>query len=104
MIDNMIIMFAQSKVGWGILGALGLIAGVFVVYYISFAIYLIAASVYSGAKLIPESYRVWREDWAATHDTSWAGAQLGVTMPDGGEPVDEEKKEEKKEKEKEKEA
>ena len=33
----------------------------------------------------------------ATHDTSWAGAQLGVTMPDGGEPLDEEKKEEKKE-------
>jgi hypothetical protein len=102
MIDQMILMFAQSKVGWGVLGAIGLVAAVFVVYYISFAIYLIAASIYSGVKLIPESYRVWREDWVAMHDTSWAGAQLGVTMPDGGEPV--EKKEEEKKEEKEKEA
>jgi hypothetical protein len=104
MIDNMIVMFAQSKVGWGVFGALGLIAGVFVVYYISFALYLIAASVYSGVKQIPESYRIWREDWVAAHDTTWAGAQLGVTMPDGGEPVDEKKKEENKETGKEKEA
>ena len=93
MIDHMIIMFAQSKVGWGILGAIGLVATVFAVYYISFAIYLIVASIYSGVKLIPESYRVWRADLAAAYDTSWAGAELGVTMPDGGEPVDEEEKE-----------
>ena len=38
MIDQMILMFAQSKVGWGVLGAIGLVAAVFVVYYISFAI------------------------------------------------------------------
>ena len=101
MIDQMILMFAQSKVGWGVLGAIGLIAAVFVVYYISFAIYLIAASIYSGVKLIPESYRIWRDDWVATYDTSWAGAQLGVTMPDGGEPVEKKEEEEKEEKEKE---
>ena len=95
MIDHMIIMFTQTKVGWGILGAMGLLATVFAVYYISFAIYLIVASAYSGFKLIPESYRIWREDFAATYDTSWGGAELGVTMPDGGEPVDEEGKEEK---------
>jgi len=99
MIDQMIIMFTQSKVGWGILGAIGLIATVFAVYYISFAIYLIVASIYSGVKLIPESYRIWRTDLAATYDPIWGGAELGVTMPDGGEPVDKEKKEEKKEKE-----
>ena len=93
MIDHMIIMFTQTKVGWGILGAMGLLATVFAVYYISFAIYLIVASLYSGAKLIPESYRIWREDFAATYDTAWSGAELGVTMPDGGEPVDEEEKE-----------
>ena len=93
MIDHMIIMFTQTKVGWGILGAMGLLATVFAVYYISFAIYLIVASLYSGAKLIPESYRIWREDFAATYDTSWGGAELGVNMPDGGEPVDEEEKE-----------
>ena len=97
MIDHMIIMFAQSKVGWGILGAIGLVATVFAVYYISFAIYLIVASIYSGVKLIPESYRIWRADLAAAYDTSWAGAELGVTMPDGGEPVDEEEKEKEKE-------
>jgi hypothetical protein len=97
MIDHMIIMFAQSKVGWGILGAIGLVATVFAVYYISFAIYLIVASIYSGVKLIPESYRVWRADLAAAYDTSWAGAELGVTMPDGGEPVDEEEEEKEKE-------
>ncbi len=95
MLDHMIIMFTQTKVGWGILGAMGLLATVFAVYYISFAIYLIVASAYSGFKLIPESYRIWREDFAATYDTSWGGAELGVTMPDGGEPVDEEEKEEK---------
>jgi hypothetical protein len=93
MIDHMIIMFTQTKVGWGILGAMGLLATVFAVYYISFAIYLIVASLYSGAKLIPESYRIWREDFAATYDTAWGGAELGVTMPDGGEPVEEEKEE-----------
>ena len=93
MIDHMIIMFTQTKVGWGILGAMGLLATVFAVYYISFAIYLIVASLYSGVKLVPESYRIWREDFAATYDTSWGGAELGVTMPDGGEPVDEEEKE-----------
>jgi hypothetical protein len=94
MVDQLINMLTQGIVGWGILGALGLIATVFAVYYISFAIYLIVASIYSGVKLIPESYRIWRADWVAAHDTSWAGAQLGFTMPDGGEPVDEEKKEE----------
>ena len=97
MIDHMIIMFTQTKVGWGILGAMGLLATAFAVYYISFAIYLIVASAYSGFKLIPESYRIWREDFAATYDTSWGGAELGVTMPDGGEPVDEEEEEEEKE-------
>lgn len=102
MIENMIITLAQGKVGWAVFGMLGLIATVFAVYYISFAIYLIVASAYSGFKLIPESYRIWREDLAADYGTSWGGAQLGVTMPDGGEPVD--KKEEEKEEEKEKEA
>ena len=99
MIDNMIITLAQGKVGWAVFGMIGLIATVFAVYYISFAIYLIVASAYSGFKLIPESYRIWREDLAADYGTSWGGAQLGVTMPDGGEPV--EKEEEEKEEEKE---
>jgi hypothetical protein len=102
MIENMIITLAQGKVGWAVFGMLGLIATVFAVYYISFAIYLIVASLYSGYKLIPESYRIWREDLAADYGTSWGGAQLGVTMPDGGEPVD--KEEEEKEEEKEEEA
>ncbi len=92
MIDQIILMLADSKVGWGILGAIGLVATVFAVYYISFAIYLIVASIYSGVKLIPESYRIWREDLAA--DYAWGNAELGVTMPDGGEPVEEEKEEE----------
>jgi len=95
MIDQMILVFAQSKVGWGVLGAIGLIATVFAVYYISFAIYLIVASIYSGVKLIPESYRIWREDLAAAYDPAWGGAELGVTMPDGGEPVEEEEEKEK---------
>ena len=97
MIDQIIIMLTQGVVGWGVLGAIGLIATVFAVYYISFAIYLIVASIYSGVKLIPESYRIWRADLAATYDTAWSGAELGVTMPDGGEPIEEEKKEEEKE-------
>jgi hypothetical protein len=101
MIDHMILMFTQSIVGWGVLGAIGLIAAVFIVYYISFALYLIAASIYSGAKLLPESYRILRAELADTYyGTAWGGAELGVTMPDGGEPVEEEgKEEEKKEKE-----
>lgn len=93
MLDQMIILFMETKVGWAVFGMIGLVASVFIVYYISFAIYLIVASLYSGAKLIPESYRIWREDFAATYDTAWGGAELGVTMPDGGEPVDEEEKE-----------
>ena len=98
MIENMIITLAQGKVGWAVFGMLGLIATVFAVYYISFAIYLIVASAYSGFRLIPESYRIWREDLAADYGTSWGGAQLGVTMPDGGEPVDKEEEEKEKEK------
>ena len=94
MIDQII---TQSLVGWGVLGAIGLIATVFALYYISFAVYLIVASIYSGVKLIPESYRIWRADLAATYDTAWGGAELGVTMPDGGEPVEERKKEKEKE-------
>ena len=97
MIDQMILTIAQGKVGWAVLGMIGLIATVFAVYYISFAIYLIVASIYSGFKLIPESYRIMREDFAAAYDTSWGGAELGVTMPDGGEPI--EKEEEAKEEE-----
>jgi hypothetical protein len=104
MIDQMILTIAQGKVGWAVLGMIGLIATVFAVYYISFAIYLIVASIYSGFKLIPESYRIMREDFAAAHPaTSWGGAQLGVTMPDGGEPVEKEE-EVKEEEEEEKEA
>jgi hypothetical protein len=99
MVDQIIIMLTQGIVGWGILGAIGLIATVFVVYYISFALYLIAASIYSGVKLIPESYRIWRTDLADRYDPAWGGVELGVTMPDGGEPVEEEEKEEEKEKE-----
>ena len=97
MIENMIITLAQGKVGWAVFGMIGAIATVFAVYYVSFAIYLIVASVYSGFKLIPESYRIWREDVAADYGPAWGGAQLGVTMPDGGEPVKEEEKEEKEE-------
>jgi hypothetical protein len=97
MIDQMILMIAQGKVGWVLIGAIGTVAMVFAVYYISFALYLIFASMYSGFKLIPGSYRIWREDMAATYDTSWGNAQLGVTMPDGGEPVDEEEEKEEKE-------
>ena len=93
MIDHIILMFTQSIVGWGVLGAIGLIAAVFIVYYISFAIYLIAASIYSGVKLLPESYRTIRAELADTYGTAWGGAELGVTMPDGGEPVEEEEKE-----------
>jgi hypothetical protein len=99
MIDHMIIMLAQSKIGWGVLGVIGLIATVFIVYYISFAIYLIVASIYSGAKLLPESYRALRADLAAAYDTGWGGAELGVTMPDGGEPIEEKEEEEKEEEE-----
>ena len=97
MIDHMIILLAQSKIGWGVVGAIGLIATIFIVYYISFAVYLIVASIYSGVRLLPESYRAIRADLAAAYDTSWAGAELGVTMPDGGEPI--EKKEEEEEEE-----
>jgi len=100
MLDNIILALSEGIVGWGVLGAFILIAAVFAVYYISFAIYLIVASVYSGAKLIPESYRIWREDLAAGYEVGWGRAELGVTMPDGGEPVEEkEEKEEEKEKE-----
>jgi hypothetical protein len=104
MIDQMIITLAQSKIGWGIIGAIGLVATVFAVYYISFAIYLIVASIYSGVKLLPESYRIWRTDLAETYGAAWGGAELGVTMPDGGEPVEDKEKEKEEEKEKEKEA
>jgi hypothetical protein len=93
MIDQMIISIAQGKVGLLIMGAIVLIATLFAVYYISFALYLIFASIYSGFKLIPESYRIWREELASKYDTSWGTAQLGVTMPDGGEPVEEKEKE-----------
>jgi hypothetical protein len=95
MIDQMIIMLTQSKLGLVIIGGIGLIGVLFVVYYIAFALYLIFASIYSGIKLIPESYRIWREDLAATYEAAWGNAQLGVTMPDGGEPVDEEEEEKK---------
>jgi hypothetical protein len=108
MIDQMILMLTQTKVGVGIIGAIGVIAAVFAVYYISFAIYLIIGSIYSGFKLIPHSYRIWREDLATGYHMGWGGAELGVTMPDGGEPVEKKEKEEKKveeeEEEKEKDA
>ena len=93
MLDHMIIIFTETKVGWAVVGMIGVIASVFIVYYISFAIYLIVASLYSGVKLIPESYRIWREDLAAEYGPAWGGAELGVTMPDGGEPIDEEEEE-----------
>jgi len=101
MTEQILTMIGQGKIGWTILGAIGLIAGVFAVYYITFAIYLIVTSIYSGVKLLPESFRIWREEWVGAHETSWAGAQLGVTMPDGGEPVEKKEEAEKKGKEKE---
>ncbi|MDX1775397.1 MAG: hypothetical protein R3297_02335 [Desulfobulbales bacterium] len=85
-------ILTQGFISWGVLGAIGIIAGVFALYYISFAVYLIAASIYSGFKLIPESYRIWRAELAANYGTAWGGAELGVTMPDGGEPVEDNKK------------
>jgi len=95
MLEHIITTATQGIIGWSILGAIGLIAALFAVYYIAFALYLIGASVYSGVKLIPESYRIWRSDLAVGYDTDWGGAELGVTMPDGGEPIAEEEKEEK---------
>jgi hypothetical protein len=108
MIDQIILMLTQTKAGLGIIGVVGVIAAVFAVYYISFALYLIFGSIYSGFKLIPQSYRIWREELATGYHMGLGGAELGVTMPDGGEPVEKEEKEEKKdaeeEEEKEKEA
>ena len=105
MIDYMILMISQTKVGWVIVGVFGLIAAFFAVYYIAFALYLIGASIYTGIKLIPQSYRIWREDLAASYGSVWHGAEIGVTMPDGGKPVEKKEKkepeEEKEEKEKE---
>ena len=95
MLDQMIIIFSETKVGWAVVGMIGLIAAVFIVYYISFAIYLIVASLYSGIKLLPQSYGIWKEELAETYGPAWGGAELGVTMPDGGEPIDEEEEEEK---------
>ena len=97
MLDQMIIIFSETKVGWAVVGMIGLIASVFIVYYISFAIYLIVASLYSGIKLLPESYGIWKEELAETYGPAWGGAELGVTMPDGGEPIDEEEEKEEKE-------
>ena len=90
MIDYMIIMLTQTKVGLGFIGTIAVVAGIFATYYILFAITLIIGSIYSGIKLIPESYRVVRAELAGTYDTAWGDATLGVTMPDGGEPVSEE--------------
>ena len=47
--------------------------------------------------MLPESCRILRAEFAATHDVAWGGGELGLTMPDGGDPIDEEKKEEEKE-------
>ncbi|MFC1837568.1 hypothetical protein ACFLYW_02680 [Thermodesulfobacteriota bacterium] len=85
MIEQTIITLAQGKVGWTVLGSIGVIAGFFMVYYISFAIYVFLSSIYSGFKLIPENYRIWRGELTP----EWNGAALGVTMPDGGKPADE---------------
>ena len=95
MIDTIILMIANTKIGWGLIGVLGAIAAVFALYYIAFAIYLIVGSIYTGCRLIPRSYRIWREELAAGYHAGWGNVELGVTMPDGGEPVEKEEKEEK---------
>jgi len=93
MLDYIIILLTQTKVGLVIVGAIGLVAGIFAAYYILFAITLIIGSIYSGIRLFPASYRVLKAQLATAYETSWGGVDLGVTMPDGGEPISEEKEE-----------
>lgn len=100
MIDKIILMIAHTKIGWIFIGVLGAIAAAFALYYISFAIYLIVGSIYTGCRLIPRTYRMWREELAAAYHPGWGNVELGLTMPDGGEPVEKEEKEAKKEEEK----
>ena len=90
MIDYIIIMLTETKLGLGIIGSIGLVAGIFAVYYILFALTIIFGSIYSGIRLIPESFRVLKAELAGNYDPFWDGANLGATMPDGGEPVSEE--------------
>ena len=92
MLDQMVIAILSSKVGWVLGGAVGLVAAMFALYYIAFAVIMIGGTACSIVKILTENYSLRK----AAYDTAWNGAELGITMADGGEPV--EKKAEKKEK------
>lgn len=89
MLNELIITILSTKVGWVIGGIAGLVMAMFALYYILFAILMIGGTAISMVKILTENYSLRN----AAYDTAWNGAELGVTMPDGGEPVKKEKEE-----------
>lgn len=96
MIDKIIVTILQTKVGWFIGGVFGAAIAVATVYFVAFALIMIGGSARSIIKILIKDYHLRKAARHTAYDTAWNGAHLGVTMPDGGEPVAEEKKEKEK--------
>ena len=93
MLDQMIIAIMSGKVGWIIGGAIGLVMAMFALYYITFAVIMIGGTACSIVKILAENYGLRKAAADNAYAPEWNGMELGVTMPDGGEPVAEKKKE-----------
>lgn len=95
MIDHMIATLLQTKFGLLLGGVIVLTLAISILFYLQLAIFMICGTTFSIFKKLGEMYSL-RKTARTTKDLNWYGGQLGVTMPDGGEPVSE--KEEEKEK------
>ncbi|MEJ2689015.1 MAG: hypothetical protein P8130_03530 [Deltaproteobacteria bacterium] len=90
MIEQMMGTIFQTTAAW-VLGAIIVSAiAVSILFYLQLAVFLIGGIAISVFRNFVEKFNHWKMV-RTTNELSWKGAQLGITMPDGGEPVAEEK-------------
>ena len=92
MIHHMIGTLLQTKVGLILGGVILITLAVSILFYLQLAISLLWCSTYSIVKKLVEEFQA-RKAARTANDLSWHRLQLGVTLPDGGEPVSEKKEE-----------
>ena len=88
---NQISVLFSSKIAMILAIVIGIVGVVFSAYYIAFAVFLIAASIFSSIKLLAARQREKSRTQASGKKAIWSGSDIGYTMADGGKPFDAEK-------------
>ena len=94
MMDLMIGTIFQTKAAWVLGVVIVLVMAVSILFYIQIALFTVGSAAISLVKNFVEKFSH-RKPARITNGLIWNRAELGLTMPDGGEPLAAEGKKEK---------